>query len=69
MAVDQIFLNGNVVTLDPKAPEATALGLIGDRICAVGSNEEIRKWADNKTKVVDLGKKGRTSDYKLLPHL
>lgn len=57
MAVDQIFLNGNVVTMDPKAPEATAFGIMGDRICAVGSNEEIRKWADSKTKVVDLGGK------------
>lgn len=55
--MDQIFLNGNVVTMDPKAPEATAFGIMGDRIWAVGSNEEILKWAKNKTKVVDLGSK------------
>ena len=57
MAVDQIFLNGNVVTMDPEVPKATAFGIKGDRICAVGSDEEIRRWADSKTKVVDLGGK------------
>jgi len=57
MALDQIFLNGNVVTMNPKAPEATAFGIMDDRICVVGSSEEIRKWAGSNTKVVDLGGK------------
>ena len=52
--MDQIFLNGSVVTMDPEVPKATAFGIMDDRICAVGSDEEIRKWADSKTKVVDL---------------
>jgi predicted amidohydrolase YtcJ len=43
MAVDQIFLNGNVVTVDPKAPEATALWITGDRFCVVGSDNLCRR--------------------------
>ena len=58
MAVDQIFLNGTIVTMDPKAPEATAFGIMGDRFWAVGSDNEVRKWAEDRTKVVDL--RGKT---------
>lgn len=57
MIADQIFLNGNVVTMDPGMPEATAFGIVSGRFCAVGSDNEIRKLARNGTKIVDLGGK------------
>ena len=34
--------NGNVHTMNPAAPQAEAIGMIGDRIVAVGTNDEVR---------------------------
>ena len=42
MASKQIFLNGNVITMNSKAPEATAFGVLGNRFGPVGSDDEIR---------------------------
>jgi len=58
MTADQIFLTGQVLTMNPKAPDASAFAISGKRFCAVGSDEEVRTWTHDKTKVVDLG--GRT---------
>lgn len=57
MLTNQIFFNGKILTMDHKATEATAFGIIGDRFCTVGSDTEIRKYASKGTKVVDLGGK------------
>ena len=57
MSMKQIFKNGNVVTMNPDAPEATAFGILGDRFFSVGSNEEVEKWVDEGTDVVDIGGK------------
>ena len=58
MVLKQIFLNGNVITMNSKAPEATAFGVLGNRFWPVGSDDDIRKMADSQTEVVDLA--GRT---------
>ncbi len=52
--MEMIFVNGKVVTMNPDAPEATAFGIMGDRFCIVGSDEKVRKCADNSTEVIDL---------------
>ena len=57
MNMKQVFINGNVVTMNPDAPEATAFGIFGDRFFSVGSDEEVEKGADEGTDVVDLGGK------------
>lgn len=57
MAVNQIFVNGNVITMDSRRPEVSAFAVTENRFCAVGSDDEIRKWADKGTSVVDLGRK------------
>ena len=57
MTVKQVFLNGEVITMNSKSAEATAFGIIGDRFWAVGSDDEIRKLVDKKTKVTDLKRK------------
>jgi predicted amidohydrolase YtcJ len=57
MAIKRVFLNGQVVTMNPKASDATAFAVLGDRFCAVGFDDEIRKWADNQTEIVDLAGK------------
>ena len=52
-----ILFNGNIVTMDPARPRAAALAIWGDRILAVGSDEEIRRLAGPLTKRIDLARK------------
>ncbi|MBW2086404.1 MAG: amidohydrolase family protein, partial [Deltaproteobacteria bacterium] len=58
MKANQLFINGNIVTMAPQSPEATAFAIMGDRFCAVGRDDEIRQWIAEDTRVVDL--EGRT---------
>ena len=53
-AADLIMINGHVVTVDERFPEAQALAVRGDRILAVGTNEEIGALAADSTVVIDL---------------
>jgi predicted amidohydrolase YtcJ len=52
---DLFLVNGNIHTLDPQAPRATAVALRGGRIWAVGSDEQIRSLAPAGKHVLDLG--------------
>jgi predicted amidohydrolase YtcJ len=64
---DAIFINGNIWTgvkriefsggpvITRGVSPAQALAVKGDRILAVGTNDEIKKLKDSKTTVVDLG--------------
>ena len=46
MARGNIVLHGgNVATLDPGRPEAEAVAVLGERIVAVGSDDEVRRLA------------------------
>ena len=56
--IDLVLLNGKVITVDHHFSILEAVAIKGDRIVAVGSTNEIRKFASNKTKIIDLG--GRT---------
>lgn len=40
--------------MDEEQPEASAFGLIGDRFCAVGADQELRKWQSSSTELIDL---------------
>jgi predicted amidohydrolase YtcJ len=51
---DLLLTNGRVVTVEEGQPEAQAIAIAGDRIVAVGSNAEIRRYAGPATKVVDV---------------
>ncbi len=55
---DQIFHHGKIVTVDERFTIAEALAVRGDRIQAVGSNDDVLKLAGPKTKLIDLN--GRT---------
>ena len=57
-APDSILLNGKVVTVDDYFSIEEAVAIHGERITAVGSNDEIRAMADATTVTLDLG--GRT---------
>jgi predicted amidohydrolase YtcJ len=55
---DLILTRGRVVTLDPRRPAASAVALTGDRIAAVGTEEEVLPLKTSATRVLELG--GRT---------
>jgi predicted amidohydrolase YtcJ len=55
---DLIFYNAAVLTMDPALPRAQAVGIVGDRIVAVGSDSDALRLRGSRTRVVDLG--GRT---------
>src|SRR5512134_4017041 len=54
---DLVLRNGRVVTVDSARPEAQAVAIVGDRIAAVGTNEEIAGMIGPRTEVIDLGGK------------
>jgi len=56
--VDIAFVNGKVITVDKNDSIAEAVGVKGNKICFVGTTEDLMKIVDEKTKVIDL--KGRT---------
>ncbi len=55
---DLVLLHGNVVTVDPFFSIRSAIGIRGNRIVAVGADDEIKGSIGARTEVVDL--KGRT---------
>ncbi|MFH1139120.1 MAG: amidohydrolase [Pseudomonadota bacterium] len=59
----RIFLNGDIVTMDPDRPTAAALAVEGDRILALGTPDELESLRAKAAEIIDLG--GRT----LLPGL
>jgi hypothetical protein len=52
-----ILYNGRIQTLDPDLPQATALAIEGDRIVAVGSDEEVLVLANWRSTQQDLNGK------------
>ena len=54
---DTILLNGKVVRYDHDAP-SEAIAIRDGRIIAIGSSTDLRNWAGNTTRVIDVG--GRT---------
>src|SRR3954452_13767290 len=55
---ETILVSGKILTVDRNNSTVQALAIRDGRILATGSNEEVRKRADQNTKVIDLG--GRT---------
>lgn len=54
---DTVYLNGVVLTMNASDEIAEAVAVRGDAILAVGTNEEIRAFIGDNTRVVDLGGK------------
>jgi len=57
IAADHILLNGKVLTVDENFSIAQAIAIQGERIAAVGTNDEIRRFIGPETIVTDLGGK------------
>lgn len=55
MHADLILHHGTVHTMDPAMPVAQAVAIAGERILAVGNDDEILALADARTRRVDLG--------------
>ena len=51
---DLVLTNGRVVTVDDGLPEAQAIAVIGDRIAALGSAADIKRYVGPNTKVIDV---------------
>jgi predicted amidohydrolase YtcJ len=52
-AADLILTASRVWTVDQAKPEAEAIAILGDRIVAVGTDEEIGAWRGEQTTVID----------------
>lgn len=52
---DLAIINANVYTVNPSAPKAEAIAVAGDRIIAVGSNDDISKLTGSQTRIIDAG--------------
>ncbi|MCK9526311.1 MAG: amidohydrolase [Limnochordia bacterium] len=50
----QVFYNARIITLDPAQPGAEAMALVGDKILALGTDEQIRALATSATEIHDL---------------
>ncbi len=53
-AADLILTNGRVYTLDEAQPWAEAVAIQGERILAVGSNSDVRRYSGPETETIDL---------------
>lgn len=51
---DTVFLNGQVITVDRYERIVEAVAVSGNRISAVGTNEEVSKYIGPLTRVIDL---------------
>jgi hypothetical protein len=52
---DLLLINGNIVTVDLERPRVDVLAIVGDRIAAMGTAEEIAPWIGDNTAFIDLG--------------
>ena len=53
---DLLIVNATIHTMDSSRPNAEAVAILGDRIVAVGTDQDIRKLAGARTRVIDAGK-------------
>ena len=56
-AADLIIRNAKIWTVDKDHPTAQSVAVLGDRIVAVGSNDEVKAWQGARTQVIDAAGK------------
>ena len=57
-SADTIYHNGTIITINDAQPRAEAVAILGGKILAVGTKDEILKMKGDATKLIDL--EGRT---------
>jgi predicted amidohydrolase YtcJ len=53
-AADLVFRGGAVITVDPRERVASAVAIAGNRIAAVGGEQEINRFIGPRTRIVEL---------------
>ena len=61
--IDVAFKNGKVITVDEHDTLAEAVGIKGNKIVFVGTNEELDTLVDSSTKVIDLQGRSLTTGF------
>jgi predicted amidohydrolase YtcJ len=51
---DYVFVNGEIITVNPENELAQAVAIRGNEICAVGTTEEILSLCGSETRLVNL---------------
>ena len=54
---DTILYNANVITVNPNKPKAQAIAISGERVVAIGENNQILKLANSTTRKIDIAGK------------
>ena len=54
---DTILYNANVITVNPNKPTAQAIAILGERVVAIGENNQILKLANSTTRKIDIAGK------------
>ncbi|MEO8471156.1 MAG: amidohydrolase [Chryseolinea sp.] len=62
-SADLVIRGGKIYTMSSDKPSVEALAVSGDRIIAVGTNDEIKRYVGDDTKVVDLDGKVATPGF------
>ena len=57
---DTILFNANIITVDPNNPKAQAVAIVGEKVVAIGENNQILKLA-NSSKMI------RSSSFSSVP--
>jgi predicted amidohydrolase YtcJ len=50
---DLVIKNAEVITVDPQFSRAKAVGVLGEKLCLVGTNQQVGDWIGPKTHVID----------------
>src|SRR5262249_13835163 len=59
-SADLILNNGKIITVDANDSVVQAMAIASGKILAVGTNEEIQKFANSKTRIIDLHRRTAT---------
>ena len=54
LKADQVILNANIITIDPKRPGVEALAILQGRFIAMGNNQDMAGLIGQDTQVLDL---------------
>ncbi|NHJ13422.1 MAG: amidohydrolase [Candidatus Thorarchaeota archaeon] len=57
LEADLVVFNGNIITMDPQNPKATALAVKSYKILTIGNDDSIVDLIPNSKRVIDLGGK------------
>jgi predicted amidohydrolase YtcJ len=55
LEADLVIINAGVRTMDARRPTAEAVAVVGNRVAAVGTSEEMKRLAGARTRLIDAG--------------